>query len=241
MKRIFSITSIIGIIFTFTSFAFGEENTFLFSKRYYYEFLFSYNTISSLPSQNDFSGDKEIAANDEINNIPKIEGGNGWGVLLGTTLDNKDRFSLDISYLQSNHITTFSPRFYPDTESAVYRKVNTDLKYNLMPGKDQQMFVLFGLNMPYISLRRASSSSSINYTDAELLGYGINAGIGINSYINSKIVFTLGITYYIENYFYLKGAMNKFRSITNDNFDSSDNGLQSHGINMTFGIKYNFY
>jgi hypothetical protein len=185
----------------------------------YAGFNISYNTISG-----DFDGNSFLASATEIIIIPKVEGGVGFGALLGLRFG---KGALELSYQRSEHDATWLGA----KGTVAYNIVDIDFKLYPSINSQLQPYLLVGMGIPWLVVHDGAATA-FEVSDATLLGIGLNIGGGLAYYIQPKICVNGGIIYRWINYSSATGVS----SASND----IEGGLDGSGLTLKIGIAFTF-
>jgi hypothetical protein len=141
-------------------------------------------------SQLDLNGSMVLGNVDQVFYIPRVKPSLGFGVGFG----RRFRSGLwSISYLVSGHDVIFQGR----DSTAVSRF--------LLKTSPLRICAHFGLNFPWLKVRKNAADNNGKIFDATYLGVGANAGAGLLLPISSRMFFSGSLIYRFIGYLYAQG------------------------------------
>lgn len=148
----------------------------------------------------DLDGSMVIGNADQVFQVPEVKPGMGFGIGFG----RRFRSGLwAVTYLVSGHDAT--TRLGKTT--AVSRLVQINSRTFLLRAAPLRPFVHFGLNFPWLKVRKNAADRDGKLHDATYLGVGANAGAGLLLPISSRMFFSASLIYRFTGYLYAKGPV----------------------------------
>jgi len=219
--RIFTVFIFVSLLIFFMNTSGFAEGKFKVNEGFYLGIAVPNHSIGG-----DFEGNSFLYSASEIDLIPKVQDGYGWGIILG------GRFSkgaIELSYLRSTHDISFDGDIIGE---ATYHIINIDGKYYFLTDKPIQPFLLGGFCFPWLVAENSSFDGS-NWGNTTFKGaIGLNLGGGIAAYLNPKVSVSLGLIYRWVSYSQNEGI----DGIAADLEESLDGSGVNYNIALTFGF-----
>ena len=170
----------------------------------------------------DFDGSTFYTSPSKAYDVPDLDDGTGFGIVLGYRLKNG---AIELDYQQTTHDTSSS---FMDVgkQKATYHVIDLNLKFDVFARDRLRPYILVGLGFPWITITDSATDGS-SYDDETFTGFALNAGIGLAYYFHPQWAITGGLVY----------RWNRFSSIDGK---SLDNNLKEKALNLTVGIAYTF-
>lgn len=208
------------LVFFMTSTAYAQEDTQdeIYVKEGTYLGLYL--------TQNNMSGDFDdstlFAAPGEILDVPDVDDGSGFGIVLG---GRTPKGALEIGYQRSKH--DVSGVLYGEGE-ATYNVIDFNFKIDVLKREKIRPYVLLGFGIPWLTIEDdlyniVTGSSE----DATFTGFALNAGAGVGYYFRPQWAVTGGVIY----------RWNWFSSAEGGSLDDS---LSEKAFCFNIGIAYTF-
>ena len=161
-------------------------------------FFFEVTTQYLNFSQLDLNGSMVLGNVEQVFYIPRVKPSLGFGVGFG----RRFRSGLwSISYLVSGHDVIFQSR----DSTAVSRLLQLNSRTFLLKTSPLRIFAHFGLNFPWLKVRKNAADNHGKNFDATYLGVGANAGAGLLLPISSRMFFSGSLIYRFIGYLYAQG------------------------------------
>ncbi len=150
----------------------------------------AYNTI-----QGDFDGASVLGGGTEEIILPDLDNAVGIDVLAGFGIG--DAWAIEFNFMSSGHDGTWQGR----NGDVSYNSFSVNGKYSFLPEGSVQPYLLFGLSYNVLLIKNGATDLFFGQVaDATLVGAGLNAGAGIDSYLSPNVSLNLGIMYRYVDY-----------------------------------------
>lgn len=161
-------------------------------------FFFEVTTQYLSFNHRDLDGNMVLGNAEQVFYIPRVKPSLGFGVGFG----RRFRSGLwSVSYLISGHDVTFQGR----DGTAESRLLQLNSRTFLLKTSPVRIFVHFGLNFPWLKVRKNAADKNGQIFDATYLGVGVNAGAGLLVPISSRMFFSGSLIYRFIGYLYANG------------------------------------
>ena len=177
----------------------------------------------------------------EIDLIPKLDQGFGFGFLIG---HREEAYAVELIYWQSSHNASFGPASLSSStsstvvavplvhDSAVVHSVNLDFKRYFFTEAQTQPFINLGVSFPWIVVHNGAEDLSGNFSPFSLAGLGLNLGVGIEYYLSPNFSIVAGATQRWASFDQSKGFTNEYAPLAPYGGVVSDGGS---GLDFTLG------
>ncbi|MBN2345653.1 MAG: hypothetical protein JXO51_04620 [Candidatus Aminicenantes bacterium] len=163
---------------------------------FFFEVTSQYLSFSRI----DLNGSMVLGDADQVFFIPRIKTSLGFGIGLG----RRFRSGLwSFSYLVSGHDVSFQGR----DGTAVSRLVQVNARTFLLRTPPLRPFLHFGLNFPWLKVRKNVADRDGKLSDATYMGVGANAGAGLLAPVSSRMFFSASLMVRFVGYLYAFGPV----------------------------------
>lgn len=181
--------------------------------------MFAYNHMSG-----DFDDSTFLvsSSDSDIYDVPDVDDGMGFGVLVGWRLD---RYSMELVYQRSSHDTS-SSFVDMDGSDAFYNLVDLDFKIDVFAQSKLRPYVLFGVGIPWLTIEDGSTDG-FSYKDETFVGFDLGVGAGVAYYFTPQWAITGGVIH----------RWNWFNTVEGDGVHDT---LMEKALGFTIGLAYTF-
>lgn len=155
--------------------------------------------------------------------LPELDTGTGWGIALGGRIDS---IGIELSYLRTDHDASFLGA----SGDASFCTFNLDWKRYFRTSSKLQPSFLIGLVVPSLVVEDGSSDG-VDVEDADLIGIGVNAGLGLDYYFSHHLALVSGLVYRYADLSSADGA-----GISG----TIDDGVDVSGLDLRLGLQLTF-
>ncbi len=181
----------------------------------------AYNTIWG-----DFDGHAGLQSGTEVIILPDINNALGIDILGGYGIN--DTWSIELNFMSSGHSGTWQGL----SGDVSYNSFSINGKYSFTSSNRVQPYLLFGISSNVLLIKKgATDTSTGEVADATLSGPGVNAGVGIDDYLNPNVSLNLGIMYRYVNYTKAEGVHGS---------GTISGGLNGSGFSFVLTTAYHF-
>ena len=263
----FNKTALFAILFTsiflsgfcFKAFAENDDNVGEFfgakpndfvKSRSYIGFI---GTSSTLDQWGDFNGTLQFTSvssnpntSPEVDSIPAIKRGYGWGALVG---QREGPWAIEVSFWRNDTTASYFSGGATITDPASLQSLNFDLKRYLFTELPTQPFVSIGVSFPWLWVRDFSqlitSTAPIAPVglpnDETISGIGFNFGAGLEIYLDNNFSLLGGAYQRWGSFNQISGAAKiPYNNLYFDNNPSDTGSLEGNGLNLYAGMTLGF-
>lgn len=199
----------------------GINSEALAKQGFYMGLGIPYNTIGG-----DFDGKSSLIGANDLIILPEIDGGIGFGILLGYGF-TKD-MALELSYFGTSH----NAEFLGGRGDVDYNVLNLDLKFSFLTEQPTQPYLLFGLGLNEIVVKDGSVNFFTGQVgDGTFTGGSFNLGAGVDHYFTPNISLGAGLIYRIVRYDEAEGVTDS---------GSINDKLNGDGFGLVISTAYHF-
>jgi hypothetical protein len=184
----------------------------------------------------DFDDTRAYSAPGEILDVPKVNDGTGFGVVLGA---RASKGAFEIGYQRSRHDTsaTLLGEILGDSDTeSTYNVIDFNFKIDVFARNQIRPYILFGFGIPWLTVENGLYEVDYDYDteeyvysteDATFFGFALNAGAGVAYYFHPQLAVTGGLIY-------------RWNWFTSAEGRSLDDNLLEKAFCLNIGIAYTF-
>ena len=180
----------------------------------------------------DFDNTRSYYALDEILDVPYVDDGTGFGVVLGSRVP---KGAVEFGYQRTRH-DTISILNMSEGE-AFYNVIDLNFKVDVFARNRTRPYLLFGIGFPWLTIEDGLIELDYDYgiddyvissvDDATYFGFALNAGAGVAYYFHPQWAVTGGLIY-------------RWNWFTSAEGSSLDENLLERAFCLNIGIAYTF-
>jgi hypothetical protein len=147
----------------------------------------------------DFDNTRFYSAPGELVDVPYVDNGTGFGVVLGGRIP---KGAVEFGYQRTRH-DTLSLLTLSEGE-ATYNIIDLNIKVDVFARDQVRPYVLFGFGFPWLTIENAHIEEEYDYyfgdydlsfDDATFFGFALNTGAGLAYYFHPQWAVTGGVIY----------------------------------------------
>ena len=139
----------------------------------------------------DFDNTISYYAPGEILEVPYVDDGTGFGILLGA---RSSRGALELGFQRTRH-DTISILNMGESEAS-YSLIDMNFKVDVFARNRTRPYLLFGFGFPWLTIKDGLYDVySDSLGDATFFGFALNAGAGVAYYFRPQLAVTGGLIY----------------------------------------------
>ena len=176
----------------------------------------------------DFDNTVSYYGYDEIYEVPYVDDGTGFGVVLGA---RTEKGAVELGYQRTRHDTISL-----GGDEASYNIIDLNFKVDVFARDQVRPYILFGFGFPWLTIENGLAELDYDYylddyvlsfDDATFFGFALNTGAGLAYYFHPQWAVTGGVIY----------RWNWFTSAEGSDLDDN---LLERAFCFNVGIAYTF-